>query len=85
MNDFYTRNELGAKLAKAVGKSSLPLNSELAFGITTADFGFSKKFGNNGGVPSVIAVLSRLTEIPVIIAVSKMMLLALCLSATLTS
>lgn len=56
MNDFYTRNELGAKLAKAVGKSSLPLNSELAFGITTADFGFSKKFGNNGCVPSIIAV-----------------------------
>ena len=57
MNDFYTRIELADKLAKACGKSGLNRSTDGgAYGIDTSDFGFSKKFGNNGGVPSVIAV-----------------------------
>lgn len=56
MNDFYTRIELADKLAKACGKSGLNKTTDGAYGIDTSDFGFSKKFGNNGGVPSVIAV-----------------------------
>lgn len=56
MNDFYTRIELADKLAKAIGKTGLNKSTEGAYGIDTSDFGFSKKFGNNGGVPSVIAV-----------------------------
>lgn len=56
MNDFYTRIELADKLAKACGKSGLNTGTDGAYGIDTSDFGFSKKFGNNDGVPSVIAV-----------------------------
>lgn len=56
MNEFYTRIELADKLAKACGKSGLNKSTEGAYGIDTSDFGFSKKFGNNGGMPSVIAV-----------------------------
>lgn len=56
MNDFYTRIELADKLAKACGKSGLNRSTDGAYAIDTSDFGFSKKFGNNGGVPSVIAV-----------------------------
>lgn len=56
MKDFYTRIELADKLAKAIGKTGLNKSTEGAYGIDTSDFGFSKKFGNNGGMPSVIAV-----------------------------
>ena len=56
MNDFYTRNELADKLAKACGKSGLNKTVDGSYAIDTTDFGFSKKFGNNGSVPSIIAV-----------------------------
>lgn len=56
MNDFYTRIELADKLAKACGKSGLNKSTDGAYGIDTSDFGFSKKFGNNDGSPSIIAV-----------------------------
>ena len=56
MKDFYTRIELADKLAKAIGKTGLNKSTEGAYGIDTSDFGLSKKFGNNGGMPSVIAV-----------------------------
>lgn len=64
MNDFYTRIELADKLAKACGKSGLNMTGDLTYGITTADFGFSKKFGNNGCVPSIIAVTQQSAASP---------------------
>ena len=51
MNDFYTRIELADKLAKAIGKSGLNTGANQSYCITTADFGFSKKFGYNGTTP----------------------------------
>lgn len=64
MNDFYTRIELADKLAKACGKSGLNMTGDLTYGITTADFGFSKKFSNNGCVPSIIAVTQQSAAAP---------------------